>query len=148
LEAQQDFKDLLALFNAHNVEYIIVGAYALAFHGAPRFTGDIDILVRPVPENARQILTALAAFGFALFGLTPEDFINPDQVVQLGVVPVRVDLITTITGVSWSEADGHKVVGDYGGVQVYYLGREQYLKNKKATGRPKDLADLAALGEE
>lgn len=148
MEAQQDFRELLALFNAHQVDYLIVGAHALAHHGAPRFTGDLDILVRPDPENARRILRALDAFGFGSLGLTAEDFTVPDKVVQLGVAPVRIDLVTSITGVSWVEAAAGQEEGHYGDVSVRYLGRKELLLNKRALGRKKDLADLEALGEE
>lgn len=148
MEVQIDFKELLELFNGHKVEYMIVGAYALAFHGAPRFTGDIDILVRPFPENAQKILSALTDFGFGSLNLTVGDFQNPNFVVQLGSPPVRIDLITTITGVTWEQADGGKQEGLYGDVPVFFLGRKQYVANKRATGRKKDLADLEALGEE
>lgn len=108
MEAQPDFKELLALFNERGIEYVIVGAYALAYHGAPRFTGDIDIYVRPTPENARRIVDALASFGFGSLGLKAGDFQKPDQVAQLGVPPVRIDLITSITGVTWQEADADR----------------------------------------
>jgi len=148
MEVQPDFKELLTLFNEHKIEYIIVGAYALAFHGAPRFTGDIDLYVRPAEENAGRIIAALETFGFGSLGLKPADFQEPDQVVQLGVPPVRIDLITSITGVSWEEADAGKVSGTYGDVDVHYLGVAQYVQNKRATGRKKDLADLEALGED
>jgi hypothetical protein len=104
MEPQADFKDLLALFNKHKVEYLIVGAYALAFHGAPRFTGDMDIFVKPCSENAKKILRVLDAFGFGSLGLTAADFEKPNRVIQLGVPPVRVDLITSLTGVSWEGA--------------------------------------------
>lgn len=104
METQPDFKELLVLFNARHVEYLIVGGYALAFHGAPRFTGDLDIFVKPDSINAQRILHALEAFGFASVSLTASDFEHPDQVVQLGVPPVRIDLITSLTGVSWDEA--------------------------------------------
>ena len=127
---------------------MIVGAYALAFHGAPRFTGDIDIFVHISPENAQKILSALADFGFGSLNLTINDFQNPDSVVQLGVPPVRIDIITSITGVTWEEANKGKIKGLYGNVPVCFLGREQYIINKRATGRKKDLADLEALGEE
>ena len=147
MEAQQDFKELLELFNVHKVEYIIVGAYALAFHGAPRFTGDIDILVRPLPENAKKILSALQDFGFGALKLTADDFQKPDYVVQLGTPPVRIDIVTSITGVTWEEADRGKQAGVYGDVSVFFLGRDQYITNKRATGRLKDKADLEALGE-
>jgi hypothetical protein len=147
MEAQSDFKDLLELLNEHKVECLIVGGYALAFHGAPRYTGDIDILVRPHPENAQRILNALAAFGFQLSNLTVDDFTKPNNVVQLGVPPVRIDLITSITGVSWDEAAASKELGVFGDVPVHYIGRKQYIANKRATGRKKDLADIEALGE-
>lgn len=147
MEMQPDFRELLALFNAHHVEYMIVGGYALAFHGAPRFTGDLDVLVKPDPENAQRILAALETFGFASVGLTPGDFSHPDQVIQLGVPPVRIDLLTSLTGTSWDEAFAGRTAGSYGDVPVYYIGREQFIANKRAIGRQKDLADLEMLGE-
>ena len=148
MEVQPDFKELLALFNAQKVDYIIVGAYALASYGSPRYTGDMDILVYPDPENAKRILLALNEFGFGSLGLTEEDFTTPDRVIQIGVIPVRIDLVTSLTGVSWEEAVRGRVAGSYGDVRVYYLGREQFILNKRALGRKKDLADLEAIGEE
>lgn len=146
-QLQDDFKELLASFNGRNVEYLIVGAQALAFHGAPRFTGDLDILVRPDPQNAQRISGALADFGFKSVGVDTSDFVLPGQVVQLGVPPVRVDLMTSITGVSWEQAWAGRAAGDYGGVPVFFIGREQYIVNKRAIGRAKDLADIEALGQ-
>ena len=148
MEVQQDFKDLFALFNAHKVDYLIVGAYALAYHGAPRYTGDMDILVRPSPENARRILKALEAFGFGSVGLTAEDFTVPGKVVQLGVPPVRIDIVTAITGVSWEEAAAGRVKGNYGDTVVNFIGKEEFIRNKQALGRKRDQADLEALGVE
>lgn len=148
MEVHPDYKELLALFNEHGVEYVIVGAYALAYHGAPRYTGDMDIYVQPTPENAARVLRALDAFGFGSLGLKPTDLQKPDQVVQLGVPPVRIDLITSLTGVSWEQACAGRVRGKFGDVEVFYLGRDQYTANKRALGRKKDLADLEALGEE
>ena len=148
MEIYQDFKELLELLNAHEVEFVIVGAYALAFHGVPRFTGDIDILVKPDPGNAGKILNALKEFGFGSLDLNESDFQEPDKVIQLGVAPVRVDLITSLTGVSWEDAFSGKVKDNYGSIQVYYLGREELISNKKALGRKKDLADIEALGED
>jgi hypothetical protein len=147
MEVQRDFRELLESFNAHQVEYLIVGGYALAFHGAPRFTGDLDLLVRPTPENARRILGALGAFGFGSLGLTEADFSKADRVVQLGVPPVRIDLVTSITGVDWERAAAGGAAGRFGSVDVRYLGREEFIANKRATGRHKDLADIEALGE-
>jgi hypothetical protein len=126
---------------------MIVGGYALAFHGAPRYTGDIDIFVLADKDNASKILKALDAFGFGNSGLTHEDFSLPDKVVQLGVPPARVDFLTSISGVSWNEADSEKTVGVYGNVPVFYIGLRQFVNNKRAIGRMKDLADLEALGK-
>ena len=147
MEIQPDFKELLELLNAHKVEYLIVGAYALAFHGAPRFTGDIDIFVRPEAKNAEKILAALDEFGFGSLDLTVSDFKDPDKVVQLGLAPVRVDLITSLTGLSYQEVFAGKTQGTYGDVPVCYIGRKELLANKRALGRKKDLADIEALGE-
>ncbi len=148
MELQPDFKELLALFNAHRVEYLIVGAYALAFHGAPRYTGDIDLLVRPSPGNAKAILAALADFGFASIGLLEADFLQADRVVQLGVPPVRIDLLTSLTGLTWEDANAQRVSGQYGDVPVHFIGKAEYIRNKKATGRKKDEADIEALENE
>jgi hypothetical protein len=147
MEVQPDFRDLLALLNEHEVEYLIVGAYALAFHGAPRFTGDIDVYVRPDGENANRVAAALTKFGFGSVGISAADFERPGRVVQLGVAPVRIDLITSISGVSWNEAEAGRVAGTYGDLSVFFLGRGELVANKRATGRKKDLADLEALGE-
>ena len=145
MEIQPDFRELLVLFNEQNVEYLIVGGYALAFHGAPRYTGDLDILVRPDHANAKRILKALALFGFGLLSLTEADFENPERVIQLGEPPVRIDLITSITGVSWEEAFSSRLPGNYDDIPVSFLGRESFIRNKRAIGRAKDLADIEAL---
>ena len=145
---QKDFKELLELFNKHKVEYMIVGGYALAFHGAPRYTGDLDIYVRPDAPNVQQIMSALKDFGFGSVGLTAADFEKPNNIIQLGVPPVRVDIINSLTGVSWESAFENRIEGKYGNVKVYYIGREQFIFNKRAMGRKKDLADIEALGEE
>ena len=147
MEAQPDFKELLELFSAHGVEYLIIGGYALAFHGAPRYTGDIDLLVKPDLDNAQKVMNALHEFGFGAVGLSVDDFAEPEQIIQLGVPPVRVDIVTSITGVSWEQAEANRVSGRYGGVPTFYIGREDFIKNKKASGRHKDLADIEALGE-
>lgn len=146
MKVQPDFRELLGLFNAHNVEYLIVGGYALAFHGAPRYTGDIDIFVKPDTENAHRILEALGEFGFDSIGLAIDDFTHPDRVVQLGAPPVRVDLLSSLTGVTWQEAFSGKAMGTYGDIPTSFIGRKQLIANKLATGRNRDIADIEALG--
>ena len=148
MEVQKDFRDFLAFLNAHEVKFMIVGGYALAFHGAPRFTGDIDVFVKPDHENAKRIINALADFGFSSLDLTIDDFQDQNKVVQLGLPPVRIDIITSISGVTWDEADASKEPGRFGDISVSFIGKIQFITNKRASGRKKDLADLEALGEE
>ena len=145
MELQPDFKELLELLNAHGVDFLIVGGYALAFLGAPRFTGDLDIFIKTSPENAGKIHAALNDFGFDSVGLTPEDFQRADHVIQLGVPPVRIDFVTTLDGVDWHAAWEGRSQGEYGDVPVCFLGKSEFIQNKKATGRLKDLADVEAL---
>lgn len=135
---------MLSILNAESVEYLIVGAYAMAAHGLPRATGDIDIWVRPTPENASRVISALSRFGMRR-GTSAEDFTNPDIIYQIGFAPCRIDLMTSIDGVTFDEASAAKVMGSLGGLQVPILGRAELLKNKRASGRPKDLADAAWL---
>jgi len=148
MEIRTDFKELLELFNKHKVEYLIVGGYALAFHGAPRATGDIDLFVKPTNENAGRILAALDDFGFGSLNLSKDDFTTPGMVVQLGVPPVRIDIITRVSGVSWEKADAGKTLGFYADIPVFFIGRDDFIANKRATGRRKDAADIEALGEQ
>ncbi len=148
MEVQPDFKELLRLLNSWRVEYIIIGGYALAFHGAPRYTGDIDILVKPTLSNAEKIMSVLKEFGFGSVGLEVEDFQRDSHVVQLGVPPVRVDILTSISGVSIEEAFSNCADGNYGDIPVRYIGRELLIRNKRASCRKKDVSDLESLGEE
>ncbi len=145
MEVHSDFRDLFVIFNAHGVEYLVVGGYALAFHGAPRYTQDMDVLIRATRENAARMLAATAEFGFPS-DFTPEEFDKPDQILQIGYPPYRLDIITSIDGVSWEEAWNGRRAGNCSGVPVNFLGREQFIANKKASGRPKDIADVDALG--
>lgn len=145
MEIYPDFRDLLALFNAHRVEYVIVGGYAVGHHGAPRYTGDIDLFVRPSATNAARVLAALAEFGFASLGLQAADFDRPGRVVQLGFPPCRVDIVTSIEAVDFDAATADVSNGSYGEVPVPYLGLASLLRNKRATGRAKDAADAEAL---
>ncbi len=145
MELQTDFKELLVLLNAHEVDYLIVGGYALAFHGAPRFTGDLDLFISTTSSNAGKVYSALNEFGFASVGLTPDDFMRADHVIQLGVPPVRIDFVTTIDGVEWDAAWAGRSQGEYGGIPVCFIGKPEFIQNKRAAGRFKDLADVEAL---
>lgn len=147
-KSPDDFKELLELFAAKGIEFVVVGGYALAFHGAPRFTGDLDLFVRPDHENARRIVSALKEFGFGSLDLSERDFESPGQIVQLGRPPVRVDIITSIDGVQWAEAWSEKASGKCAEVPVFFIGRRDLIRNKRAVGRRRDLADLEALGED
>lgn len=147
MDIQNDFKEWLASLNNNRVNYLIAGAYALAHHGVPRATGDLDIYVEPTVENACRLIKALDQFGFGSVGLKETDFLKPEHVVQLGMPPVRIDLLTSLSGIKWAFAWENRVPGSYGGVPVHFIGRETLVTNKKATGRTQDLADLEALGE-
>jgi hypothetical protein len=147
LDVQPDFRDLLKLFNENEVEFVVVGSYALAFHGAPRYTGDIDLYIQPTLPNAKKVLRSLQEFGFGSLNLAVEDFTSQENVVQLGVPPVRVDLLTSISGIEWDAIQEDKEPGQYGDLDVFYIGRRSYITNKRASGRAKDIADIEALGE-
>lgn len=140
-----DFKELLALLNSHKVDYLVVGAYALALHGSPRFTGDLDIYVKPDPENARRILATLNEFGFGSLQVEEKDLTELNRVIQLGFPPVRIDILTSLTGLNWEESLAGRLKGELGGIPVLFLGKKEYIHNKKALGRQKDLADAEVL---
>ena len=140
-----DFEELLAAFNANGVRAVVVGGHALAYHGHPRFTKDLDVFVEPTADNAQRILKSLEAFGFGSVGLTSDDFSKPGQIVQLGVAPNRIDLMTAIDGVTFHEAWAGRAQGQFGSEPVSYLGRAEFLRNKHAAGRPQDLADIDAI---
>ena len=141
----KDFEELLACFNARGVKAIIVGGHAVAFHGKPRFTKDLDFFVESSAENAACVIQALTDFGFEGLGLEAADFMSPDKVVQLGVAPNRVDLVTSIDGVTFEEAWSGRAPGHYGAQPASYLGKPELVRNKRAAGRPQDLADLDSL---
>lgn len=140
-----DFKDMLSCLKEEKVEFLIVGAYALAAHGLPRATGDIDILVRRDDMNARRIMQAIAKFGAPVSGLSEQDFTSPDMVVQFGVEPCRIDLLTKISGVEFDDAWRNKVEVEVDGLEIYVLSKADLLKNKTATGRDKDKSDVTWL---
>ena len=140
-----DFDEFIGSLIAHGVEFVIVGDYALAFHGSPRFTGDLDVLIRPMRENADNLLEALHAFGFPSTGLTAEGLVDRRRMLQMGLPPVPIHVMSSISGVEWDEAWNKRVEGRLGTHSVSFLGRETFLKNKRAAGRPKDLADIDAI---
>jgi hypothetical protein len=144
----KDYSDMLSALNDAGVEYLIVGAYALAAHGNVRATGDIDIWVRPTPENAQRVWQALGAFRAPRRDLKPEDFCDPDVVYQIGIPPTRIDILTSIDGVTFDDAWPHRTETTLNGVKLNVLGPKELLFNKRAAGRPKDLADAAWLEEQ
>ncbi len=142
-----DFADILSALSAAGVEFLIVGAHALAAHGVPRATGDLDIWVRPTPDNATRTLRALAAFGAPLSDLSVDDLIKTDTVFQMGLPPARIDILSGITGVNFTEAWERRVTVRLGQDEVGVLSKVDFIANKTAVGRPKDLADMALLDE-
>ncbi len=148
MELAPDFDEFFGSLTAHEVEFLVVGAYALAFHGAPRFTGDIDVFVKPTATNATRLLAALTSFGVPTGELRADDITNPERVLQLGVEPVQIHVMSAISGVEWDEAWKGREVGRCGSRDLPFLGRREFIMNKRAAGRLKDLADVEALGEE
>jgi predicted Zn-dependent protease with MMP-like domain len=143
----EDWREFIKLLNSHGVEYLIVGAVALAHHGLPRYTGDLDILVHNTAQNAQRLESVLNEFGFTALGLKAGDFLEADHVIQLGVAPDRIDILTSITGVSFEKAWAERVQAEMEGLGVNFIGRQTLVQNKRLTGRTQDKADLEALGE-
>ena len=141
----QDFRDLFAEFNAENVEFLLVGAHALAVHGHVRATKDLDVWIRPDRQNAQRVLRALRSFGAPTAGLSAAELAEPGLTFQIGVEPVRIDIITTIDGVSFDAAWAGRLNVNYGDQRVTVLSREHLIANKRASGRTQDLADVEAL---
>lgn len=143
-----DFVAMLAALSAAGADYLVVGAHALAVHGRPRATGDLDLWVRSTPDNAQRVWTALAAFGAPLHDLTAQDLAADDVVFQMGVAPARIDVLTSISGVSFDEAWPDRVMVQLAGLTVPVIGRGALIRNKRAVARPRDLADVAELEAE
>jgi len=141
----RDFRDLLAEFNVQGVEYLIVGAHALAAHGHVRATKDLDVWVRPDAENATRVLKALKEFGAPLHDLTEADLANPGTVFQMGLPPLRIDVITAIDGVSFDEAWSTRLLTKFADLPTAVLSRAHLIRNKRAAGRAQDLADVEWL---
>jgi len=145
MKVEKDYEEFIGLLNKNRVKYCIVGSFALAIHAKPRYTKDLDIFVEPTKENVERIIVALKEFGFELENLSGKDFTNKNQVVQLGYEPVRIDILTSLTGCTFDEVWGNRIELPYGKTKTYFIGKEQLIKNKRATGRMQDLADLEWL---
>jgi hypothetical protein len=145
MNLQKDLREFVELLSALEVHFVVVGAFAVAYHGYPRYTGDIDLFVERSAENAERLLRAIHQFGFGDVGLTVEDFLREDQVVQLGVAPNRVDIMTHISGVAFEEAWQTRELGEIAGLSVPFISRGMLKRNKAASGRTQDLADLEHL---
>lgn len=145
----EDFRDFLAALIESGTRFLVVGAHALAVHGVPRATGDLDVWIAPDAANAERAWSALLRFGAPVeaMGVSRDDLTHPDQVVQIGLPPRRIDLLTSISGVAFEEAWTGRATHEIEGLAVPFLGRAALVQNKRATGRAKDLADLEALGE-
>lgn len=141
----QDFKEFVELLIKHKAEYLIVGGYAVGVHGHPRYTGDLDIWLNPTPENAERILACVNEFGFASFGLTTNDFTKEGNIIQLGYPPLRIDLLTQIDGVAFYECYQNKMQIEIDDLLVNFIGYKDLLKNKKESGRLRDLDDINNL---
>ena len=144
----KDFRDCAALFVAHSVRFMIVGGHAVMAHGFPRFTDDFDLWVEPTMENGERVVAALAAFGFASEGLQAADFVSENVVVQLGYPPRRIDVLTSISGVTFESCYPGRIDLDAEGLILPLIGRDCLLANKRASGRRKDLLDVEGLGAE
>jgi hypothetical protein len=147
MKLSADLREFIELLNSHRVEFVIVGGHALAWHGLPRYTKDIDILVNTSAENCEALARVINDFGFASSGLKADDFAAKNIVIQLGLEPNRIDILTGISGVDWEEAWATRVHGELDDLSVSFLGKDTYIKNKLASGRIQDHADVSRLRE-
>ncbi|NWG27055.1 MAG: nucleotidyltransferase [Ignavibacteriaceae bacterium] len=145
MRVEEHFEEFIKLLNYHKVKYLVVGAYALIYYTHPRNTGDIDFFIDATPDNAEKLLSVLAEFGFESLDLKVDDFIKPDSIIQLGLVPNRIDIITEISGITFNEAFQNKIQGKIGKQEVFFISPEDLLKNKKAANRARDIADAELL---
>jgi hypothetical protein len=143
----QDFEDFVALLNECNVIYMVVGGYALAFHGKPRHTGDLDIWIEATPDNAQRLVKVIDKFGMSSLGLTKNDFLENGVVTQIGYPPLRIDILNEIDGVTFVEAYPNKLIIDVDGLPVNYIGLDDLIKNKISTGRQRDVSDVTELNK-
>jgi hypothetical protein len=142
---QPDFREFLSLLIRHEVRFLVVGGYAVGVHGYPRFTGDLDIFVAVSPENAAKLVRAFREFGFDLPGLSEEPFLEARRLVEIGVEPTKIQVMTSISGTTFDDAWASHVEVETGGTRVPFIGYEELLRNKRATGRSKDAVDAEHL---
>ncbi len=141
----QDFKEFVQSLNENKVRYLVIGGYAVAFHGHPRYTKDLDVWVESGPENAARVVKALEQFGFASLGLKAEDFLAADQIIQMGLPPSRIDILTSVEGIEFESCYAARVPAVIDGIRVDFIDLENLKKNKRAAGRAQGLADLEKL---
>ncbi len=146
MKIHSDFSDFILSLSRNQVEFVMVGAFNLAFLGFPRFTGDMDIWIKPTSSNALALIKAIEDFGMKSLGLKEEDILS-GNVIQLGYAPIRIDLITVLDGLTADEIWANREEGAFGKHTIFYLSKSAFIKNKRATGRHKDLADVEALDE-
>lgn len=147
MRIEKDFKKFIELLNKNEVRYLIVGSFAFSYYAEPRFTKDIDFFIEPTEENATRILKTLAEFGFDSLRLKSKDFQELDQIIQLGVAPVRIDLLTSLSGIDFPSAWRNRIKGNYGQISANFISKTDLIKNKKAVGRPQDIADVEKLNQ-
>ncbi len=140
-----DLREFIEKLNFHKVRYLVVGGYAVAYHGYPRMTGDIDFFVEASEENAGKLEAVLNAFGFASVGITAQDFLGPDIIIQLGYPPNRIDLITSLSGVAFATAWPSRIKAEIYGISAFIIDKQSLIANKQAAGRAKDLLDVKSL---
>lgn len=141
----KDLREFVELLNSNAVEYVIVGAFAVSFHGFPRYTADLDVLIRPTELNAQKVILVLSKFGFGGLDVRAADLQKPEMVIQLGVSPNRIDLLTSISGVTFEEVWATRVESELDGIEAKFIGLTSLIRNKESTGRARDLGDAEEL---
>jgi hypothetical protein len=145
MRVEKDFKEFIALLNNNKAHYLIIGGYAFSFYAEPRFTKDIDILIEQSKENVKKILNCIKDFGFSDLDLTEADFLESEQIIQLGVAPLRIDILTSIKGIDFQKIWENRVVGRYGNIEVNFISKKDLIRCKRKSGRKQDLADIEKL---
>ncbi|MFZ3137809.1 MAG: hypothetical protein WA126_10520 [Thermodesulfovibrionales bacterium] len=145
MRLEKDFKEFIESLNKNSVRYLIIGSFALSYYSEPRYTKDIDILVDSTASNADRLMTAIREFGFSDIELSSRDFLEPNQVIQLGIAPLRIDLLTSLKGIPFADAWDRRTTGQYGDIPAFYISKQDLIDHKKLVGRKQDLADIEKL---